>query len=594
MKKLNSKELRALWCDFYKERGHKIIPSASLIPENDPTVLFTTAGMHPLVPYLLGEKHPMGNRLADVQVCVRTGDIDEVGDASHCTFFEMLGNWSLGDYFREEMIPWSFEFLTKVLEIPVEKLAVSVFAGDEDCKRDDESAELWKKMGIPEDRIFFLPKENNWWGPAGVTGPCGPDTEMFIDTGKPKCSENCSPACDCGKYLEIWNDVFMQYNKRADGTYEIMEHKNVDTGMGLERTLCILNGYGSVYETDLFRPAVSLIEKLSGHKYGESDEVTKAIRIIADHVRTSAFLIGDPKGIVPGNVDQGYILRRLIRRAVRFGRIIDLPERSLSKIAEQYISQYGDVYGYLLTNKDRILSELDKEEVRFSNTLQQGLKEFEKVITHIPTKTISGKTAFRLYDTYGFPIEMTVELAREQGFDVDEAGYAEAFKEHQKKSQAGAEQKFHGGLADNSEETAKLHTATHLLHAALMKVLKGEARQRGGNITAERLRFDVGCDRAMTKEEIQEVEDLVNEQIEKKIPVVCEEMTVDEAKAQGAIGIFDSKYGEKVKVYTIGDFSKEICGGPHAANTGDLKSFKIVKEQSSSAGVRRIKAVIGQ
>ncbi|MDY6078835.1 MAG: alanine--tRNA ligase, partial [Eubacteriales bacterium] len=408
MKKLNSKELRALWCDFYKERGHKIIPSASLIPENDPTVLFTTAGMHPLVPYLLGEKHPMGNRLADVQVCVRTGDIDEVGDASHCTFFEMLGNWSLGDYFREEMIPWSFEFLTKVLEIPVEKLAVSVFAGDEDCKRDDESATLWKKMGIPEDRIFFLPKENNWWGPAGVTGPCGPDTEMFIDTGKPKCSDNCSPACDCGKYLEIWNDVFMQYNKRADGTYEIMEHKNVDTGMGLERTLCILNGYGSVYETDLFRPAVSLIEKLSGRKYGESDEVTKAIRIIADHVRTSAFLIGDPKGIVPSNVDQGYILRRLIRRAVRFGRIIDLPERSLSKIAEQYISQYGDVYGYLLTNKDRILSELDKEEVRFSNTLQQGLKEFEKVITHIPTKTISGKTAFRLYDTYGFPIEMTV------------------------------------------------------------------------------------------------------------------------------------------------------------------------------------------
>lgn len=594
MKNLTSSELRKMYLDYYKSKGHAVISSASLIPENDPTVLFTTAGMHPLVPYLLGEKHPAGNRLTDVQICVRTGDIEEVGDPTHCTFFEMLGRWSLGDYFKEYAISCSYDFLLNHLEFDKSKFAVTVFKGDEDCPRDDESAEFWKKMGVPEDRIFFLPKENNWWGPAGVTGPCGPDTEMFIDTGKPKCSDGCSPACDCGKYVEIGNDVFMQYFKNADGTFSPLKQKNVDEGMGLERMLCILNGYKSVYETDLFKPAIALIENLSGHKYDESETVTKAMRIIADHIRTSTFLIGDVKGIVPSNVDQGYILRRLIRRAVRFGRIIDLPERSLSKIAEQYISQYQDVYQYLLTNKDRIVSELDKEEIRFSNTLQQGLKEFEKVITHIPTKTISGKTAFRLYDTFGFPIEMTEELAHENGFEVDVQGYEDAFKEHQKKSQAGAEQKFHGGLADNSEETAKLHTATHLLHSALMKVLGGEARQRGSNITAERLRFDFGFDRAMTADEIKAVEDLVNEQIKKNIPVVCEEMTVDEAKAQGAIGIFDNKYGEKVKVYTIGDFSKEICGGPHANNTGDLKSFKITKEQSSSAGVRRIKAVIGQ
>lgn len=594
MKNLTSSELRKIYLDYYKSKGHAVISSASLIPENDPTVLFTTAGMHPLVPYLLGEKHPAGNRLTDVQICVRTGDIEEVGDPTHCTFFEMLGRWSLGDYFKEYAISCSYDFLLNRLEFDKSKFAVTVFKGDEDCPRDDESAEFWKKMGVPEDRIFFLPKENNWWGPAGVTGPCGPDTEMFIDTGKPKCSDGCSPACDCGKYVEIGNDVFMQYFKNADGTFSPLKQKNVDEGMGLERMLCILNGYKSVYETDLFKPAIALIENLSGHKYDESETVTKAMRIIADHIRTSTFLIGDVKGIVPSNVDQGYILRRLIRRAVRFGRIIDLPERSLSKIAEQYISQYQDVYQYLLTNKDRIVSELDKEEIRFSNTLQQGLKEFEKVITHIPTKTISGKTAFRLYDTFGFPIEMTEELAHENGFEVDVQGYEDAFKEHQKKSQAGAEQKFHGGLADNSEETAKLHTATHLLHSALMKVLGGEARQRGSNITAERLRFDFGFDRAMTADEIKAVEDLVNEQIKKNIPVVCEEMTVDEAKAQGAIGIFDNKYGEKVKVYTIGDFSKEICGGPHANNTGDLKSFKITKEQSSSAGVRRIKAVIGQ
>lgn len=594
MKQLSSSQLRTLWCEFFKERGHTIIPSASLIPENDPTVLFTTAGMHPLVPYLLGEKHPSGTRLADVQTCVRTGDIDEVGDATHCTFFEMLGNWSLGDYFKKEMIPWSYEFLTQVLQIPVDKLAVSVFAGDEHCPKDEESAQLWQNCGIKKENIFYLPKENNWWGPAGTTGPCGPDSEMFIDTGKEKCCEECSPACDCGKYIEIWNDVFMQYNKNADGKYEPLAHKNVDTGMGLERTVCILGGLKSVYETDLFKNAISKIEELSGKQYDSDADTTKAMRIIADHIRTATFMIGDPRGIVPSNVDQGYVLRRLIRRAVRFGRAIDFPQGGIAILSELYIEQYKEVYQYLLNNKPHILEEIEKEEARFSTTLQQGLKEYEKVISHIPTKTISGKTAFRLYDTYGFPIEITQELAKESGFEVDVEGYLEAFSEHQKKSQAGAEQKFSGGLADNAEATTNLHTATHLLHAALAKVLGGEARQRGSNITAERLRFDFGFDRPMTSEEIKQAEAMVNEIIEKAIPVECREMTVAEAKAEGAIGIFDSKYGDKVKVYTIGDFSKEICGGPHAKNTADLKSFKIVKEQSSSAGVRRIKAVIGQ
>lgn len=592
MEKLTSVQLREKWLNFFKERGHAVIPSSSLIPENDPTVLFTTAGMHPLVPYLLGAKHPAGKRLTDVQICVRTGDIDEVGDATHCTFFEMLGNWSLGDFFKKEMIKWSYEFLTEVLKIDVNELAVSVFEGDEDCPRDEESAALWKECGIPGDRIFYLPKKNNWWGPAGITGPCGPDTEMFMDTGRPKCGEHCSPACDCGKYIEIWNDVFMQYNKQADGSYVPLEQKNVDTGMGLERTLCILNGYRSVYETDLFAPVVNRICELTGAVYGEDEQTTKAIRIVADHIRTATFIIGDVRGVTPSNVDQGYVLRRLIRRAVRFGRVLGLGDGVLSELAGMYVDIYKGEYGYLADNAEKIRSEINKEEEKFRATLQQGLKEFEKVITHIPTRTVSGKTAFRLYDTFGFPLEMTVELAKEKGFEVDEAGYAAAFEEHQKKSQAGAEQKFKGGLADNTEATARLHTATHLMHAALGKVLGGEVRQRGSNITAERLRFDFGFDRPMTPEEIKETEKLVNDAISAALPVVCEEKTVAEAKAEGAIGIFDSKYGEKVKVYSMGDFSKEICGGPHAANTSELGRFRIVKEQSSSAGVRRIKAVL--
>ncbi|MBS6477746.1 MAG: alanine--tRNA ligase, partial [Firmicutes bacterium] len=417
MKNITAKELRQMWFDFWRANGHAIISSASLIPENDPTVLFTTAGMHPLVPYLLGEKHPAGNRLADVQKCVRTGDIDEVGDASHCTFFEMLGNWSLGDYFKKEMIPWSYEFLTspEYLGIDPSRLAVSVFAGDDDCPRDTEAAELWEKAGIARDHIFFLPKENNWWGPAGVTGPCGSDTEMFIDNGQPKCSEHCSPACDCGKYLEIWNDVFMQFNKTADGKYEPLKQKNVDTGMGLERTLCIIQGKKSVYETDLFAPIIAKIEEISGKKYGESEDVTKAIRIIADHIRTSVFMIGDEKGIAPSNVDQGYILRRLLRRAIRFAKSIDVDPGKLGELAEVIMKEYEDVYPELKTNHDRVISEINTEEARFEKTLQSGIKEFEKVCGYLVGDTLSGKLAFKLYDTYGFPIEMTVELAKEKG-----------------------------------------------------------------------------------------------------------------------------------------------------------------------------------
>ena len=593
MKSFTAEQLRNLYLKFFESKGHKIIPSASLIPENDPSVLFTTAGMHPLVPYLLGEKHPAGNRLTDVQKCVRTGDIDEVGDNSHCTFFEMLGNWSLGDYFNEQAIEWSFEFLTSpdYLGIPVENLAVSVFEGDEDAPRDLSSAKKWEECGISKDKIFFLPKKNNWWI-AGKTGPCGPDTEMFIDMGGEKCCETCSPACDCGKYLEIWNNVFMSYYKQEDGTYTNLKQRNVDTGMGLERTLCILNGQKSVYDTELFSEAKAKIEELTQTTYNQSEEIRRAYRIILDHVRTATFLIGDTRGIVPSNVDQGYVLRRLIRRAVRFGRNINLPEGSLAKIAACYVEKYQNAYPELLANKDKIVSELNKEEEKFSKTLTDGLKEFNKVVTYVKGEVFPGKTAFRLYDTFGFPLEITEELAKEKGFTVDVEGYNKAFEEHQKKSSQGSEQKFKGGLADTGEQTARLHTATHLMQAALKKVLDPSVSQKGSNITVERLRFDFNFDRPMTKEEIEQVEALVNEAIKADVEITCQEMSVEEAKAQGAVGLFESRYGEVVKVYTMGEFSKEICGGPHANRTGELGTFKIVKEQSSSAGVRRIKAIL--
>ncbi len=595
MKTYHSSELRSMFLKFFKDHGHAVISSASVIPENDPTVLFTTAGMHPLVPYLMGAKHPAGNRLTDVQKCVRTGDIDDVGDFSHLTFFEMLGNWSLGDYFKEQMIPWSWEFLTspEYLGLPKDRLAFSVFAGDADCPRDEESAQLWRNCGVADDHIFFLPKENNWWGPAGITGPCGPDTEMFIITDKEPCGPNCSPACSCGRYLEIWNDVFMQYNKKADGTFEPLEQKNVDTGMGLERTICVLNGKKSVYETDLFADILKKISELSGKEYGSDEMTTRAFRIIADHMRTATFIMGDDRGVSPSNVDQGYVLRRLIRRAVRYGMGIGMPEGFTGEVAKVIIEQYKDVYPELKRNEAFVLEQLSLEESRFARTLKQGNREFEKLVEKVQDGQIDGVSAFHLYDTYGFPVEMTEELARERGLTVDMDGFHDCFRRHQATSQAGAEQRFKGGLADHSEQSARLHTATHLLHAALRKVLGPEVAQKGSNITAERLRFDFSFGRKMTKEELAEVERLVNEAIQSHTPVTCEEMTVAQAKEQGAIGLFESKYGEKVKVYTMGPYSKEICGGPHAQNTGDLVSFKIKKEESSSAGVRRIKAIIG-
>ena len=653
MKQLSSNELRALFLKFFQKKGHSVIPSASVIPENDPTVLFTTAGMHPLVPYLLGQKHPQGTRLTDVQKCIRTGDIDEVGDMSHLTFFEMLGNWSLGDYFKDQMIPWSWEFLTSPewLGIDPDKLAFTVFEGDEDCPRDEEAANLWRKCGVKDDHLFYLPKEHNWWGPAGVTGPCGPDTEMFIITKKP-CGPDCSPACHCGAYLEIWNDVFMQYNKQKDGSFIPLTQKNVDTGMGLERTICVLNGKKRVYGTDAFTGILAKIEELCGKKYTPDDENTRAFRIVADHMRTSTFIIGDPRGIGPSNVGQGYILRRLIRRAVRYGMGLGLQEGFTAEIAKVIIDQYKAVYPELEQNKAFVLEQLTLEEGRFARTLKQGEKEFDKVMnnlrrtreamekiladdtlaaaeeavkTHVlrpqpdmvsaieavkagdlakvkaecqrihdSLNVIDGRSAFKLYDTYGFPIEITKELAAENGLTVDEADFAKRFEQHQATSRSGAEQIFKGGLADHSEQTTCLHTATHLLQAALRKVLGDEVHQKGSNITAERLRFDFTFGRKVTPEELAQVEALVNEAIAAKVPITMEEMTVSEAKAQGAMGLFESKYGEVVRVYTMGPYSKEICGGPHANNTGDLVSFKIIKEEASSAGVRRIKATIGR
>ena len=592
-KNFTSDSLRETYLSFFESKGHKRIPSASLIPENDPTVLFTTAGMHPLVPYLLGEKHPAGTRLTDVQKCVRTGDIDEVGDDKHCTFFEMLGNWSLGDYFKKEMIPWSYEFLTSpdYLGIPVESLAVSVFEGDDTVPRDEEAASLWLKCGIKPENIYYLPRSANWWGPAGTTGPCGPDTEMHI-IRKAKCSPECNPSCNCGAFMEIWNDVFMQYNKTEEGTYEPLKQKNVDTGMGLERTLCIMTGAKTVYDTDLFEGGIAKLNELTGKNYLDDEVTTKAYRIVLDHVRTATFLLGDVKGIVPSNTDQGYVLRRIIRRAVRYGRNIGLKEGGLNEIAQVFIEKYAGVYPELKENAAKIAQELALEEEKFSKTLEGGLKEFNKVITHIPGKVFPGKTAFRLYDTFGFPFEITKELAEEQGFEVDKEGYDKAFAEHQAKSHAGSEQKFACGLADHKEETTKLHTATHLLHAALKKVLSDDVAQKGSNITEERLRFDFNFPRPMTPEEISAVEDMVNDVIKQNVPVVMKEMTVEEAKEQNFVGLFTNKYGDVVKTYSIGDFSREICGGPHAAATGELGRFKITKEQSSSAGIRRIKAVL--
>jgi len=590
---MKASEIRRRYIEFFKSRGHAEIKSAPLIPENDPTCLFTTAGMHPLVPCLLGARHPAGKRLTDCQKCIRTGDIDEVGDAVHLTFFEMLGNWSLGDYFKKEMIGFSFEFLTGKanLNIPLDRLAVTVFAGDADCPFDEDAFKEWRSLGVPAARIAKLGKKDNWWGPAGTTGPCGPDTEMFYWTGPLPAPETFEPADR--RWVEIWNDVFMQYNKTAEGTFEPLSQKNVDTGMGLERVTAILQGKASCYETELFAPLFAKLDEIRGVAVPPETR-TGSERIIADHLRAATFILAD--GIAPGKVDQPYVLRRLIRRAIREGRKLGIAEAFTTKIAEAVIAEFADVYPELCEKAEIIREELDREEKQFAVTLEKGTHEFQKLIervpAHIEKKVISGKNAFNLYETYGFPIELTVEMAREMGFDVDRAGYDAAFAKHQELSRAGAEQKFKGGLADSSEATAALHSATHLLQAALRKVLGDHVEQRGSNITAERLRFDFSHEDKMTPEQLTEVEDLVNEAIRRDLPIVCEEMDVEEAKKTGAMGLFGEKYADRVKVYTVGDVSKEICGGPHANRTGELGKFRIKKEESSSRGVRRIKAVL--
>ncbi len=588
---ITAKELRQKYLDFFEKKGHVVIPSASLIPENDPSILFTTAGMHPLVPFLLGEKHPAGKRLTNVQKSVRTGDIDEVGDIGHLTFFEMLGNWSLGDYFKKEAIAMSLEFLTekKWLGLDSRKLAVSVFAGDTDAPRDKESAKYWQAVGVPKHKIAYLPKENNWWGLT--KGPCGPDTEMFYWLGQTEYPPEASnPGNDEANWLEIWNDVFMQYFKEVDGSYQPLAQKNVDTGMGLERTLAVLNNLDDVYQIDTLWPIVEELEKISGKKYGKDQSITISLRIISDHLRSATMIMGDTMGIGPGNLDQGYVVRRLIRLAIRHGKKIGIEDYFCTRIARVVVDIFKDVYPEVLKNQNFVLTEMENEEDKFKATLGQGIRKFNKL------ENISAKEAFDLYQSYGFPLEMTRELAEEKGLQVDVEGFKKEFVKHQDISRQGAEQKFKGGLAGHGEREIKYHTATHLLQAALHKVLGEHVQQKGSNITSDRLRFDFVHPDKLTSEQKQEVENLVNRAIVRDLPVSCEEMSVAEAKAKGSIGLFEDKYGEKVKVYTIGSgdevFSKEICGGPHVAHTGILGHFKIKKEESSSAGIRRIKAIL--
>ena len=580
-------ELRRKYIEYFKRNGHKEIPSAPVVPENDPTVLFTTAGMHPLVPYLLGEPHPQGKRLTDYQKCIRTGDIDSVGDPCHLTYFEMMGNWSLGDYFKDESIKMSYNFLKDELGFDMDKISVTVFAGEDGIPRDEEAANAWAKMGIPRDRIFYLGREDNWWGPAGETGPCGPDTEIFFDTGKPKCSENCNPSCGCGKYLEIWNNVFMQYNKTKDGKYEPLKQKNVDTGLGLERVISLLQGKNNVYETELFADVIAKIQELA-----KNFNINSA-RIIADHLRASIFMIID--GVRPSNVEQGYVLRRLLRRVIRHMRKVEIDPNEISTLVEKFVEIMAEMYPEVPANKDTIIEVIREEKDKFVKTLEHGEKEFIKNAEKTKAEgkeKLDGEVVFRLYDTFGFPPEMTAELAEEKGLKIDMKEFEELFKKHQEISRAGSEAKFKGGLADHSEKTTAYHTATHLLHKALQIVLGEHATQKGSNITAERLRFDFMNPQKLTPEELKRVEDIVNEQIKRDLPVTCDEMSLEDAQKSGATGLFVNKYGDKVKVYTIGDFSKEICGGPHVDRTGKLGHFKIIKEEAVSAGVRRIKAIL--
>lgn len=588
---MNRKQLIKSYIEFFKNKGHSEIPNASLIPKNDPTVLFTTAGMHPLVPYLLGQKHPLGKKLVNVQRCIRTQDIEKVGNNYHHTFFEMLGNWSLGDYWKRQAIEFSFEFLTKILKIPVERLAVSCFKGDKEVLKDKESAEIWFRLGISKDKIVFLGRKENWWGPAGKTGPCGPDTEMFYWKSKEKPPKKFNP--DDNNWVEIWNDVLMQYERDEKGNYKKAQQKNVDTGMGVERTIAVLNGLEDDYLTDCFISIIKSIEKISNKKYNENSEITKSMRIIADHIKAAVFIIDD--GVVPSNVEQGYVLRRLIRRAVRHGIKLGL-RNFIPKIAESVFEIYDD-YNELIKNKNNILEELEKEEGKFLETLEKGIGVFDKITKG--KKQLSGKDAFLLYQSYGFPIEMILELSREKNIKVDEKEFEKELKKHQELSRTATSGKFTSGLADSSVETTKLHTATHLLNEALRNVLGNEVKQRGSNITSERLRFDFSFNRKLTNEEIKKVEDLINEKIKKRLNVIREEMPLKKALESGAQAEFGSKYPSKVSVYTVLDsneksgwFSKEICTGPHVTNTFEIGKFKIIKEEASSAGVRRIKAIV--
>lgn len=607
---ISSKQLRNSWIKFYEERGHENIGAVSLIGDGSTGVMFNVAGMQPLMPYLLGEKHPSGKtRLCNVQGCVRTVDIDSVGDASHFTFFEMMGNWSLGDYFKKDKTRWSYDILTKVFGLDGNEICSTVFEGDATAPKDDETAEFLKEVGVKPEHIFYLPKKDNWWELEGTVGtPCGPDNEWFYPRHDKPCGPNCGPDCGCGRYVEIGNDVYMQYKKTSTG-YEPLAAKNVDTGFGLDRLLAFLNGITDGYKTDLFLPVISYLEEKSGKSYDNDEDARKAMRIIADHIRTSTMLIGDANGITPSNVGAGYILRRLLRRAIRYARKLGVEMTVLTDASKIFIEKvYDEAYTLLLEKEEYIVSEIAKETAKFEATLATGLKEFNKCIegierkntfmaqkdsSYIPEKSINGKQAFRLYDTFGFPLELTQELAAEVGYSVDDKGFEQAFKEHQEKSKQQPQGAFKGGLEEQNEITARLHTATHLLNAALKSVLNDDGiNQKGSNITVERLRFDFNFDRKLLPDELKAIENWVNEAIQADVEVTLEEMTADEAKAQGAIGVFTDKYGERVKVYTIGKYSKEICGGPHAQRTGELHHFRIAKEEASSSGVRRIKAVL--
>ncbi len=594
MKKINVKELKKMWIDFFESHNHVQIQGSSLVPEQDSSVMFTTAGMQPLVPYLLGRPHPQGKRLFNVQRCLRTNDINSVGDANHFTFFEMLGRWSLGDYFKEEAIKDSFEFLTdeKYLNLPVERLAVTVFAGDEDAPRDTESAEIWEKVGMPKNQIFYFGKENNWWS-AGDTGPCGPDTEMFFVTDVPACGPNCSPACDCGHYVEIGNNVFMQYVvKNVGDRPQLLDQKNVDTGMGLERNVAALNGFKSAYEIDVMKGAIKVLESISTSKYEDNEFITKSFRIVVDHLRASTFVLGDEHRVSPSNVGQGYVLRRLIRRAVTYSKNIGTNLAEISKLVDYFVDYYKDECPILEKNHEIIIQELNAEVKKFNNTLNAGMKEFNKAIASVQNGLLTGDVAFRLHDTFGFPVELTVELASQKNITVDLDGYKKEVEAHQALSRASLTAVFKGGLGSQGEMETKYHTCTHLVLQTLKRMFGDQVEQRGSNITAERMRFDFNLDHKMTDEEKKQLEDVVNEKIKEDLPVTCETMTPEEAHKQGAIGIFDTKYGSEVTVYSIGDYDKQICGGPHVKHTGELGHFKLVKEESSSAGVRRIKGIL--